>query len=459
MATTTATSYYRRTLTPSESFIHSCQTGEREYIDIFLEQAKNYIYGEELRAKNYIYGQRLRGKYLSDLITNGFIECCKAGNLTNAEYLYSLRKGALGLFFRHVDVNAQNNLAFRSALMCGHIDVAHWLYYLNNHHVNLSQCDINGINLFELVCLAGAITTAKWLWQFDIFVLSVDLFEKCFGKGYSHIVEWMCNFDHINQYVLGNSQKLFELACVKGHLNISQFIHGKYPVNHLANSNLVKEIIKYHHVKIVMWFYNELGGIKGSDFNDSLIMCCKSHDFLMLEFVCALDDVDVCIENNIIFLSACLNNRVDLAKLVYGKGANKIFINTNDTTDTSDNDSENKNKFDNLKHLILFFCHIYSCYDVIVWLYNTLGFDVRINGDMYFLLCCEIIKNGYNALIEFEEIFKSDPEKYECFQYFSSLHSKTFNSENYIKLVKWMASICNNYKIVIDNLSFIYEII
>ncbi len=160
----------------------------------------------------------------------------------------------------------------------------------------------------------------------------------------------------------------------------------------------------------------------------------------MLNFLCSLEGVNTRINDDIVFKSACINNKLELVKLVYEKGSNELFINE---------DVNKLNDSDKLKHTLLYFCCLNSCYDTAVWLHSHTNINIRIPNDIYFLLCCEIITNGINDIIEFDVMIQNNPD-YVDMKYFMTLCNKNVCLENHLKLVKWMVSICPSYQITID---------
>ncbi len=156
---------FRQSLSSSDAFVQSCQQdNDHTNIDIYFEEMTNNAYGLALNENE-----------LTETITNGFIECCSNGHLKNAQYLCSLRKGVFSLFNKYVDVNTKNNLAFKLASKNNHTNIIEWLFYLGTHQVDL------GDNLiFDSACLNNAIDTTQWLWSLNIFVINIELFDKCF---------------------------------------------------------------------------------------------------------------------------------------------------------------------------------------------------------------------------------------------------------------------------------------
>lgn len=90
---------------------------------------------------------------------------CRNGNLEIAKWLYQLGTEGVGTN-KKININILNDDAFRSACVRGHLEVAKWLYQLSiesmdtNKKINVSA---ENDEAFKWSCHSGHLETAKWL--------------------------------------------------------------------------------------------------------------------------------------------------------------------------------------------------------------------------------------------------------------------------------------------------------
>lgn len=111
----------------------------------------------------------------------GFINCCKNGNLSLMQYIYAYAP------IYHF------SLAFNTACKYNHFDIVKWLYQISNNNIALIQyCDYD---CFRCACINHNIDLAKWL-------LSIDL-KICYKKT-DKLYNWCiryCNKKYSSKYI------------------------------------------------------------------------------------------------------------------------------------------------------------------------------------------------------------------------------------------------------------------
>jgi hypothetical protein len=95
---------------------------------------------------------------------SAFLEACRNGHLTTAQWLYSLGD---------IDIHFRNDLPFQAACGHGHLSIAQWL------------CNLGGIDIhrqddsaFRYACLNNYLVVAQWLYSLE-GEISITTLQSC----------------------------------------------------------------------------------------------------------------------------------------------------------------------------------------------------------------------------------------------------------------------------------------
>lgn len=394
--------FYCETISIEKMFLNSC---ENENYD---DMCNKYL----LLIKNNKYSPN----ELKNIINIGFVKCCECDNINQAKFLYKLKRYT---FFnicgeRYVDI--VNNDAYKSALLYNHVDIVMWLQTLQGNKYNLSSKDL--IDLFINCCHKDSIDSVKYLFvKFNYIseIINDKLFNECLKKDSVNTIKWMYDISHITDYVNKNSQMLFESSCCFGSIKTAKFLYTtnncSIDKNNLINKNLLTDVITKNKYYIVIFLCNDCGmKLKNNMSSLTTIELCEKQYLTMLKHLCDFDEFDIYIDDLTLFITACINNKVELAKKVY-KISNKTI---------------NCLKKNNIKYTLLIMCVLHMCYDVIIWLCSLteLNIDIRIENDILFKMIC-IMSNENNKMSLKNFYFKN-----------IIFFKKYFNNENIFHMTK-----------------------
>ncbi|MCG8403743.1 MAG: ankyrin repeat domain-containing protein [Phycisphaerales bacterium] len=138
-----------------------------------------------------------------------FVKFCEKGDLANAEYY---------LGHTDIDVHYENDLAFYSASVYGHLDIAKWLYSFGGIDIHFNNDEI-----FRWSCGIGHFEFAQWLYSLG----NVDIRTK-------------------NEYA-------FRMSCANGKLNIAKWLYSLGGID-ISNSKVVKAVMGSGDDDVIAWF-------------------------------------------------------------------------------------------------------------------------------------------------------------------------------------------------------------
>ena len=335
-----------------------------------------------------------------------FISACRKGHLEIMDWLSNL--GSI--------IHTKQDIAIKFACLYNHLEVVKWIYYKDtkyftdnyrvfeimfsfaceNNNISIIKWLYNNIyqdvkntinkklieNSFITVCYYGYLQTAQWFYAtFDIDDKIPEL-SKIYSKatidnlrlamflhsiGYKINIEedrylymlkiaiekhslktldWIYNTYPEYSTCLTNTKDvdsienistiLFLLACERGNIGIFTWLYAKIGVDVISTA-IFHTLIKYERVEIFKWLYNE-----SNDKNISLL-----------------------------FLIACENNKLNMAKWIYLMDTNKIIDINGDE-----------------EYLFRVSCGG-GYLNLTKWLYSLCNIDINIRDNNPFLLACQ----------------------------------------------------------------------
>ena len=140
-----------------------------------------------------------------------FIQICQNGELDKAQYLHSLGG---------VDVNANDDAAFRIACQYGHFELVRWLHSLGSVNINAID-DI----AFYFACSKGHGLIARWLHSLggvNIHFGYDDVFGSACYHGHESIAQWLYSLGGVD--IHANNDYAFKSASRNGHESIARWL-------------------------------------------------------------------------------------------------------------------------------------------------------------------------------------------------------------------------------------------
>ena len=171
-----------------------------------------------------------------------FRYACRKGCLEVAQWLYSLQNINISTYKNEyylkkinflwntptIDISANNEEIFRVACECGHLEVAQWLLSIK------PTIDISAKNdyAFRFACENGDLHIAQWLLSIkpsiDISIYDESIFRYTCEKGHLNVVQWLLSIKPTIDISTYNDDA-FKNACRKGHLNVAQWLQSLLP--------------------------------------------------------------------------------------------------------------------------------------------------------------------------------------------------------------------------------------
>lgn len=158
----------------------------------------------------------------------------------------------------------------------------------------------------------------------------------------------------------------------------------------------------------------------------------------MVNYLCDLD-INLYIDNLVVFKYACVNNHKNLVKKIYNKCDLSSFL---DIVDIK---------------MLCSICCLFGCYDVLLLINSDLGLQENLiekeflESSVHFIVCCEAVKNRIEFTFSVEDLIMSDEDiKENKIKEFFDLHNKSYDMNNYLKLVKWMKKLSSRYVVELD---------
>lgn len=396
-------SYYRRCLTSSESFIWACQRCCLRDVKIYLEQMMD--------NKNY-------HALLDETITDGFIACCAVNSSESIDvrkYIYSIKKGFLSFGSRYCDINAKNNKAFLNMCSVDDIDGIYWLSSLSGHNVTVKNTKLYVkpqnleiiSNAFYIACDSQSLNILQILYEsFDGLIsgnnnglISIDLLMKHYKNGKFLTVRWMyTTFKHIRNYIDSNKLELFNVSINLHHLSLVKDIYYTFKPKGIVISNeTIKNLVMSGQCDMIKWMISELNiqYIHEILIPDNILQLCKTNHILMLEYICNANILDnifnlgtgVLEKNNsdvfiVVFIFGILNGNMSIIEKTYPYIVNIL----------------NESEYENLIKVLV-------CISCMFGLYNSIDYLMRDskcknimlqNIDFLNDVCDGMISNSYN---------------------------------------------------------------
>jgi len=201
------------------------------------------------------------------------------------------------------------------------LNIQHIVNKMELHYqdFNFKQYDYSDIDeLFAFVCSDGYLDVAKYLYQkTKINFNSKTLLMTC-RNNYFEISEWLMSLIDKKNAKSFDFEKILNISCEKGNLNITKRILENYPGNYIYNDNFycLRIACINGHIDIVKFFLEFIKSLNVHT-QDELIfrLACENGQIHLAKYLLKTYP-DICISklDNYAFKHACLNCHTETAK-------------------------------------------------------------------------------------------------------------------------------------------------
>ena len=182
-----------------------------------------------------------------------FIKACKEGKLEEIQKIYNENK-------LDIDINK----VFYSVCVDGYIEIAKWMYLLDDK----PNIYANDFVVFINACYNGEIELAKWLYLLeDIsyiydknkvkYIMFKALKASCYN-GHLEVAKWLINLENkpdINYNCDNDSDTIFIQACENNRFEIVKWLYSLEDKPNIRKNNdqVFKFVCVYKNIEIAKW--------------------------------------------------------------------------------------------------------------------------------------------------------------------------------------------------------------
>jgi hypothetical protein len=247
-------------------------------------------------------------------MSDSFINACKEGNLEEAINIYTKHKP---------NIHALDDYAFRLACSQGHLNIASWLYGLEDKP-NIHAFDDCA---FRSACYYGHINIAQWLYGLkdkpNIHAVDDEAFRYACKNGHIKITQWLYGLED-KPNIHTDDDYAFRYACYFGHINIAQWLYGldDKPNIHAKDDYAFRYACYEGHINIASWLSTicddyhieiEDNEIKNWKIKNSLQDFYDNKEYnkiidklkIQLKDDIQIETCSICYEDNANFLTSC----------------------------------------------------------------------------------------------------------------------------------------------------------
>jgi hypothetical protein len=289
---------------PNEIFMATfCMASEDSNYDIL-----NYLINVVPLNKNNCY------KMLNIL-------CKSTTTATTIEVVNIMKK----IYLKDPSLNLSNNdnFLFNTACSNGNLDIVQWLFSILVYKENIEdENELNVINntiinkSFDLALSNNYINILIWIYEkYPQLINTVDAFENACLKGHLNISEWLLNDLNVGINNIG-----FENACACGRLNVIKLIYFNKLNSQLTDDQLTNgahSACKYGHIIVFRWIYIIAPFIcTSSKMEICFTIACLCGNLQIAKWIINIvnPDLDDWLFDGYVFQIACLNNHLNVVK-------------------------------------------------------------------------------------------------------------------------------------------------
>lgn len=204
-------------------------------------------------------------------IESNFYLVCQKGNLKMATSIYAIAKK----HNKKLDINT----AFKNSCENGNLEIAKWLYSLEDKLLPSEECYYN-------ICLNGNLCMLKWILTLN--VISDKIIYNC-----------------------------FDIACRNSQINITEYLYILY-----KNINLNDHFVTacaYGKIYMAKWILSLDKTIDlHYESDDAFRSACSLGNLDIAKWLMSFDDKpNIHLDNEEVFRDACINNYFEIAKWLY----------------------------------------------------------------------------------------------------------------------------------------------
>lgn len=228
------------------------------------------------------------------------MQYCNTNDIIKAKIIYM--KG-------HIDIHDNNENIFMTCCKNGQLELAQWIY-------SLGELDNYENEAFKITSVNGHLAIMQWLYSLgNINMIAINYaFKQSCYKGYFLVVKWILGM----KLEIENIDKIFEMTCYNGQLDVAKYIYDKYKSNCINTELIINDLIRLccttKHTNIIKWLctlYEIETSMLVYIFNTS----CNSGNIDLVEYIFNLEET--CEITNEIFINCCVQGYIDILQWIF----------------------------------------------------------------------------------------------------------------------------------------------
>jgi len=226
------------------------------------------------------------------------------------------------------------------------IDLFNTLYDLDNIYYK----DIFDNTLFKTCCYFGDKDCLDFILKvnknIDISDNNEEAFKNACDNGKLNIIKYLLKKNN-NIDISNNNEEAMFNACSAGHLNIAKFLYKIKPSINLSvkDDYLFSEACNNGNLNIAKWLYSILGYkiCDAARYEHSICGACYYGHLETAKWIYnTFDDIDITVDNDYCFISACKNDYIDICYWIKDLLPDRYSLVYNEEEDTIESYNINK---------------------------------------------------------------------------------------------------------------------
>ena len=272
-----------------------------------------------------------------------FNECCNFGQFHIILWLYSNF---------HIDLEYENDESitpFANVCLNGHLEIAQWLYSIDQNVLNINTFYSNEYNInndlklcknysdnFVLSCESGNLKIPQWLLKIspniNIHRFNDYAFYRVCNLGHIEVAQWLYNIDKnidfkYNEEFTNKNENFFSLVCSNGYLNLAIWIFSidNDIINDLDITLIFQKSCKDGYLELSKWLLETFNSINLSNINNIFFLTAINGHIEILQWLYNLN-IEINVSKSHLIFNVCLNGYLNIAQWLYEINNNILNI-------------------------------------------------------------------------------------------------------------------------------------